>query len=1181
MRGRWQAIVGVSIGALVVSALPAAAASPTVPAGLTFARAVTHTPVLAATVADPDGGAVDGQFFARRAGATTWDLANGTRVAVTSGAQARLTLPALPAGQVVEWQVASCDAAACSTPTALQTSRVQPELGAGARKNATTLPFQLGDRVSASVDVGTGNLVVTAAALSAPGVTGDFPLDLAYNSVVIGSGGPADQSAAPFGHGWMLASTATLTTEPDGSVVLWSGSGQAATFTKAGATFTPPAGITADLVAVTGGGWTLTDHASQQKWTFGADGHLTSVADRNANTHTLTYGSTPGLPVSVSATRGGADLDVDATYDAGRLVELAQGPANARRTVDLGYDGEDLTSITDAEGRTTTFEYTDHLLTEVKAPGRPATQFEYDDRGRVTAIAQNFGNSWTRLAYTSDTETLVSDPESDRSGSPAAGPHTTYTLTSDMLGRVAKSVDAEGRERSATYTANVDPATQTQGAGTGASTTSYGYDANAGESLTDVTSQSGAATTYEYANTSAASKYSPSSMTDDAGNSTLYTYNGTGNQLTSSDALAAEATLTYNADGTVATATAPGNTGNPTTYGYDANKQLVSITPPTGTTLGVREMTYDEYGRLATATNGDGETTTYTYDKIDLLTGVDYASTAQTPDVEYGYDTAARPSWRVDSSGTTTYSYDVLSRLTSRVHTGDDDPVSYTYDKSSRLKTTTDGRGTTTYVYDDSGAQTAQYTTVGTEESWTRFAVDDKGRRTDTWMTTNEDNTAWAAHTHTDYDSNGRITGIKAESSDWGTNITPVMDATFCYVAGTTAPTCTPSTANDRSLIQWRRDNLTGQVSTYTYDQANRLTAVAISAGAGSDGPIAAQSYTYTYDSRGNRLTATGPDGTQTRTYNPGNQTTSTGFTYDAAGNLTSTPELSDITYTAGDQLESVDDGAGIWTYEYAGLGNGELLGQKNPNDQYLYQYGYGRTNAQGKPIIEQVRHAGSRAYLEHDASGTPIIIRSDTGNIDDQSLYIYDNLGSPTALVTQNNTTHDSWEYDPYGVSEVESTNGSVAADYTPFGFTGGLNDRTTGWTLNGARYYDPAEGRWTQMDTLDAPLDPSNANRYAYAANNPVNYVDPTGRKTGADTAGDIAGALLAAVIVAPFAATVGVTGGLAIATVAVVGVAAGCVGGMFGEGVSSKLKGQRASKRDLGWACASGAATAGIGA
>jgi hypothetical protein len=54
-----------SIGALVVSAL---AASP----NLAFEFLVTHTPVLAATVADPDGGNVAGQFFAERAGASTW-----------------------------------------------------------------------------------------------------------------------------------------------------------------------------------------------------------------------------------------------------------------------------------------------------------------------------------------------------------------------------------------------------------------------------------------------------------------------------------------------------------------------------------------------------------------------------------------------------------------------------------------------------------------------------------------------------------------------------------------------------------------------------------------------------------------------------------------------------------------------------------------------------------------------------------------------------------------------------------------------------------------------------------------------------------------------------------------------------------------------------------------------------
>ncbi len=51
------------------------------------------------------------------------------------------------------------------------------------------------------------------------------------------------------------------------------------------------------------------------------------------------------------------------------------------------------------------------------------------------------------------------------------------------------------------------------------------------------------------------------------------------------------------------------------------------------------------------------------------------------------------------------------------------------------------------------------------------------------------------------------------------------------------------------------------------------------------------------------------------------------------------------------------------------------------------------------------------------------------------------------------------------------------------------------TGWVKYGQRWYNPGIGRWTQMDTLDSPLDPKNANHYAYAANDPVNNSDPLG--------------------------------------------------------------------------------------
>ena len=42
-------------------------------------------------------------------------------------------------------------------------------------------------------------------------------------------------------------------------------------------------------------------------------------------------------------------------------------------------------------------------------------------------------------------------------------------------------------------------------------------------------------------------------------------------------------------------------------------------------------------------------------------------------------------------------------------------------------------------------------------------------------------------------------------------------------------------------------------------------------------------------------------------------------------------------------------------------------------------------------------------------------------------------------------------------------------------------------------ARWYDPTTGNWTQQETLNAPLDPANGDRYAYAADDPINNADP----------------------------------------------------------------------------------------
>jgi RHS repeat-associated protein len=64
------------------------------------------------------------------------------------------------------------------------------------------------------------------------------------------------------------------------------------------------------------------------------------------------------------------------------------------------------------------------------------------------------------------------------------------------------------------------------------------------------------------------------------------------------------------------------------------------------------------------------------------------------------------------------------------------------------------------------------------------------------------------------------------------------------------------------------------------------------------------------------------------------------------------------------------------------------------------------------------------------------------------------------------------------------------------PWRYAGGALD-ATGLYHFGARYYDPAIGRWTQQDSVVSLGDPANANRYAYAGDDPVNSVDPGGIK------------------------------------------------------------------------------------
>ncbi|WP_298662619.1 RHS repeat-associated core domain-containing protein [uncultured Leifsonia sp.] len=121
------------------------------------------------------------------------------------------------------------------------------------------------------------------------------------------------------------------------------------------------------------------------------------------------------------------------------------------------------------------------------------------------------------------------------------------------------------------------------------------------------------------------------------------------------------------------------------------------------------------------------------------------------------------------------------------------------------------------------------------------------------------------------------------------------------------------------------------------------------------------------------------------------------------------------------------------------------------------------------------------------------------------------DGIGNPVGLITDFALSSYTYTFDPYGAANLTAGGTGNGAAQNPYLFKAGIQDRATGLVKFGLRWYNPVTGTWTQQDTLDTPLDPANANRYAYAGGDPVNGSDPSGR---------IGAALLAKLIAAAFA-------------------------------------------------------------
>ncbi|MGH2597261.1 MAG: DNRLRE domain-containing protein [Actinomycetota bacterium] len=760
-------------------------------------------------------------------------------------------------------------------------------------------------------------------------------------------------------------------------------------------------------------------------------------------------------------------------YNFGSNGKLTSQVDKNGNQITFAYTGTTLNSITDTQGRVTNLTYNAAgFISLITDPSGRTYQYGYDASNNLTSYTDPM-NGLTTYGYDSQSNlTLIIDPRGTHTtityasggvstiqfGSVATGHtmHFTYstghtavldtnnhttTFYFDGAGRQTQVVDPLSDSFSATWSADNWPTSTTDAL---THTTPYTYDAN--NNLTRQVLATGATTTWAY--TDAAHPYSPTSTTDPQGNSTTYAYNGAGDLTSVVDGLASNnsSSFAYNPNGTMASLTDA--MGHVTTYGYDNNGNLTTVTPPAP--LGQTTMTYDNLSRVATTTDGLGHVTTFTYDALDRLTQVAYQGGMVVSNV---YDADGNLTSETDPNGTTSYVYNTLNQQTQKTPAGGT-AINYTWDGENNLLTIADAGGTTTYVYNADNLATS--------------VTDPAGQTTFTYNADQQE----TARTYpngikvaSSYDISGRLTQIQNKNSGG----TVLLGYTYSYA----------NTGGTDTDLWQKVTNQAGAVTNYTFDPLNRL----LEAKTGTT-----PDYKYTYDGAGNRLTQN-VNGTVTNyTYNAANELTTAGsttYTFDALGERTGDSGGGSLSYNNASQTTSITPPGGSATaMSYAGSGQA------------------GRTAAGTTTFVTNIlgisseTTAGQTIRYTRDPSGNLLDERMSTGNF----YYSVDGLGSVVGLTNSTGQLVNTYTYDPYG-NQVSST-GTTTNHWK---FAAGYFDQATGLYKFGERYYDPVTGRWTQPDPIPgSQSDPETFDRYVYAADNPINFSDPSGELLPSNNSG-----------------------------------------------------------------------------
>jgi RHS repeat-associated protein len=575
-------------------------------------------------------------------------------------------------------------------------------------------------------------------------------------------------------------------------------------------------------------------------------------------------------------------------------------------------------------------------------------------------------------------------------------------------------------------------------------------------------------------------------VVDAEGNATSYEYDMFGLVEAITDPLGATTLLEH---GLTAEATSfTDANGNTTRWACDPAGRLLGETDPLGA---IEALAYNEEGQLVRRTNARGQATTFSYGEKGRLLAADENGRESA----FKYDSAGRLVAMSNPDTDYQFSFGPNGAIDHVADGMTDQAVRYEYNEAGQRVKMTVGDKVTRYKYNEHGLLSA----IESETGRIAFQYDDLGRR-GVMTYPNGVKTTYA------YDGLNRITEIHAVRAD-GSGVTR-----FRY---------TYDNRDNRTSMIEGEDDLTK----YEYDAANRLVRVV------RDNEVTE----YRYDAVGNRtsVAANGElvkyeTGKDNRLLKASKKT----FAYDADGNVISRTTESGETYAyeydVANRLVGVKGPAGIVTYSYAP--NGARVGRAEAGQEPT------RFVFDQEDVIAELQGDTTTAEYTH-GPGIDEPLAMQRG---DQSAFFHaDALGSIRKLSGDQANDIAKYDYGPFGTLTF-----SENAIANPYKYTARRWDAAADAYFYRARFMQPELGRFLSQDPLGLLPGP---NRYIYANNNPVLFIDPSGALFGIDDA---------------------------------IAAGIGAIGGIAGTFINDVVTGERHSWQDYCGAAAGGAAGAWAG-